>query len=318
MPTTRGWRASITAWIWRRRSNTWPTPTSVITRRTTATPLIRVGSMGRPLADELPVNPDDVFRSCGPAAHRGRPDVHLVDHRPLPAEVHDVPDLELLVGRRLELVGHGSVPFAHGELHDHAVHPLRPQRADRLRGRRQDALLPDLDRGDLDPMTLVVEAVADAHELLRAEIDRGPLGRLAVAENERHRDGTVLAVRHGRDASAGAALHRALEHERVLSRDMPGEDAVGDFPALLADEDEGARSRHRRSERIAAKKAFRYSGRRQPHVEVSRPRRIRTSPPHFGHFALATNRSSHAARTSGTSAARSSSQILRSSRVVAS
>src|SRR2546426_764418 len=194
MPTTRGWRASITAWIWRRRSNTWPTPTSVITRRTTATPLIRVGSMGRPLADELPVNPDDVFRSCGPAAHRGRPDVHLVDHRPLPAEVHDVPDLE----------------------------------------------------------------------------------RLAVAENERHRDGTVLAVRHGRDASAGAALHRALEHERVLSRDMPGEDAVGDFPALLADEDEGARSRHRRSERIAAKKAFRYSGRRQPHVEVSRPRRIRT------------------------------------------
>src|SRR5207247_1615882 len=57
----------------------------------------------------------------------------VVDDGPVSSEIHDLTDLEFLVGRGYYFVGNRPVSLVHGELDPHLVDPLRPDGVDRLR-----------------------------------------------------------------------------------------------------------------------------------------------------------------------------------------
>src|SRR5439155_1423807 len=69
-----------------------------------------------PLAHDAPVHADDVIRSDPTLPDGPLPGPNVVDDRAVPSEIHDLPDLELLVRRREDVVWHGPVSLIDGEL----------------------------------------------------------------------------------------------------------------------------------------------------------------------------------------------------------
>src|SRR6266508_462843 len=107
-------------------------------------------SSRRPLADDAPVHPHDLVRADPAVADRPDAGADVVHDGAALPQVHDLSDLELLVGRREDLMRNGPVSLVDGELHADLVDPLRPERRDLPRLRAVDASAPRLDRRDRD------------------------------------------------------------------------------------------------------------------------------------------------------------------------
>src|SRR3989442_2267813 len=219
-----------------------------------------------------------------------------MDENPLTAQVHDVPDDELLVRGGEDPSRHGPVPHVHAEGAPHPVRSLRPDRID-VRGPR--FVLPPslrLDRGDDRPTLLERELLPDDHGLLGAHLDRLAGRPVHPAHDQGDLDGFRLPGRHAAHRAAGGALHNPLEDDLVLPSNASSEDAVRAFhSAGLALEDESAGGGHRDPQRAGAEIVCPHGTRSfHPHGDRRAPLRYASGFPHSGHRALAANFSSHA------------------------
>src|SRR6267143_1812803 len=186
-------------------------------------------SSRRPLPDNPSVHPHYLVRADSTFPQRAVRGPDVVHDGPVSAQVHDFADLELLVRGREDLVRHGPVALVHGELDAHLVDPLRPKGGDVLRLRTGEAAAGRFDGGDYDSRIAEVELLAHRDSLFRGEFKERSLGLLKPRDDEGDLDRLRLSRDDGGYATAGRALHRALEHDFVLPPDLPTKDAVGSF-----------------------------------------------------------------------------------------
>src|SRR5437867_496452 len=280
--TTFGRRARTSARIAAPMSKTWPTPRSVIIAGVTIPrPTITLcfddaaaslGSPGKPLSHDAPVHPDDVVRADPALPDRSLPGADVVDHRAVPPEIHDFPDLEFLVRRREDFVRHGPVSLVDGELDPDPVDPLRPDGGHLFRPRGRDAASLGLHRSDLDPRVSEVELLSHRDVLLRRELQGRSLRLVEPRHDERDLDRLGLAGDDCGHAAAIRTLHGPLEDDLVLASDLATEHAVGSFrPAHFALEDEGAGGGHRPVERRDGEKDLRRLGPSVPSAVADDP-----------------------------------------------
>src|SRR5207245_9632095 len=184
-------------------SKTWPTPRSVITAGVTipratiprclAKATASRQSPGKPLPHDAPVHADDVVRADPALPDGSLPGADVVDHRAVPSEIHDFPDLEFLVRRGEDLVRHGPVSLVDGELDPDPVDPFRPDGGHILRPRGRDAASLGLHRGDLDSRVSEVERLSHRDVLVRRELE----GRALRLVEPGNRKSTRLNSSHG-------------------------------------------------------------------------------------------------------------------------
>src|SRR5438132_1318278 len=91
----------------------------------------------------------------------------VVDDGPVSSEIHDLTDLEFLVGRGYYFVGNRPVSLVHGEFDPHLVDPLRPDGVDRLRLLSMDTAAFRFDRRDRNPSVAQVEFLSHGHIFVR-------------------------------------------------------------------------------------------------------------------------------------------------------
>src|SRR5881397_1049717 len=210
--TTFGRRARTSARIAAPMSKTWPTPRSVITAgvtipRATITLCLAKAtasrqSPGKPLPHDAPVHADDVVRADPALPDGSLPGADVVDHRAVPSEIHDFPDLEFLVRRGEDFVRYRPVSLVDGELDPDPVDPFRPDGAHFLRPRRCNPAALGLQRGDLDPRVSEVERLPHRDVLLRRELQGCALRLVEPGHDERNLNRLRLAGDDGRHATA--------------------------------------------------------------------------------------------------------------------
>src|SRR6267378_3206533 len=191
--------------------------------------LVSSTSSRRPLPDDPSVHSHDLVGADPTLPQRAVRGPDVVHDRPVSAQVHDLPDLELLVWCGEDLVWDGPVAFVHGEFDAHLVDPLRPKGGDVLRLRAGEATARRFDGGDHDSRIAEVELLAHRDLLFRGEFKERSLGLLEPRDDQGDLDRLRLPRDNGGYATAGRTLHRALEHDFVLPPDLPTKDAVGSF-----------------------------------------------------------------------------------------